>query len=199
MSIGEAGISGHSQTQFRGPSDVLVAPDGHIFVADGHGRGPFANSGDRIMKFSPEGEFVTAWGKTGSEIGEFQDPHALAMDSDGLLFVGDRHNRRIQVFDQEGNYQWHWNQFGRASGIFIDNASNIYVADSESNEIWNPGFRRGIWIADPNGWITGFIPDPDFSPDMRGTSAAEGVAVDADGNIYGAEVGPRGIKKYVRQ
>ncbi len=199
MSLGTTGYAGHGQHEFRGPSDVLVAPNGDIFVADGHGRGQFANSGDRIMKFNANGEFLMAWGSTGTAPGEFQDPHALALDSQGRLYVGDRENRRVQIFDQNGNYINHYNQFGRPSGLFIDKQDNIYVADSESRTISNPGYRRGIWIADPHGWITGFIPDPEPNPEEIGTSLAEGVAVDSDGNIYAALVGPRGMNKYVKR
>ena len=178
------------------PSDVLVAPNGDIFVADGHGRG----GNNRIVKFSSDGTFIKAWGQTGSAPGEFQDPHALAMDSEGRLFVGDRNNRRVQIFDQDGNFIAHWYQFGRPSGVFIDANDIIYVADSESNSRSNPGYKRGIRIANAkDAFVTAFIPDPVPDADQAGTSGAEGVAVDAAGNIYGAEVGPRDLKKYVKQ
>ncbi|MBW3534900.1 MAG: peptidyl-alpha-hydroxyglycine alpha-amidating lyase family protein [Gemmatimonadetes bacterium] len=196
MTLGRRGIAGDGADTFNKPSDVLVAPDGSIFVADGHDAG----GNNRIVKLAPDGSFLKAWGRTGGEDGEFRDPHALAMDSRGRLFVADRGNSRIQIFDQEGEHLATWTQFGRPSGLFIDDDDTLYAADSESNTARNPGWRRGIYIGDAaTGWVRAFIPDPEPDPDGSGTSGAEGVAVDAEGNVYGAEVGPRALRKYVRR
>jgi hypothetical protein len=92
-----------------------------------------------------------------------------------------------------------WKQFSRPSGIYIDRKDNIYVADSESGSVArnHDGWKRGIRIGSArDGSVTALIPDP--VEKATGTSAAEGVAADPDGNIYGAEVGPRAVKKYVR-
>ena len=119
------------------------------------------------------------------------------MDSLGRLFVADRGNVRIQIFDQDGNFIDQWKQFSRLSGIFIDANDLIYGADSESSATTNPGWTRGLRVGNAvTGHLLYFIPDPG---EPRGTSAAEGVAVDAEGNIYGAEVGPRQLVKYVRR
>jgi sugar lactone lactonase YvrE len=198
MSLGKAGIAGDGMDEFNQPSDVLVAPNGDIFVADGHQ----ADGNNRVMKFSADGDFIKTWGSTGKEDGEFRDPHALAMDSTGRLFVGDRANSRLQIFDQDGNHIETWTQFGRPSGLFIDGDDILYAADSESNTTWgmNRGYARGIYIGSAfDGWVTMHIPDPNQDPDNASTTAAEGVAVDADGNIYGAEVGPQQIVKYERR
>ncbi len=196
MTLGKKGVAGDGPDTFTKPSDVLVAPNGDIFVADGHD----TDGNNRIVKLSPDGTFIKAWGTMGSENGEFRDPHALAMDSQGRLFVGDRGNSRIQIFDQDGNHLETWTQFGRPSGLFIDENDVLYAADSESNARRNRGWRRGIYIGSAvDGWVTAFIPDPEPDPDNSGTSAAEGVAVDAAGNVYGAEVGPRMLRKYVRR
>ena len=196
MTLGKAGVAEDGPDTFNGPSDVLVAPNGDIFVADGHGN----DGNNRIVKFSSDGRFIKVWGTTGAEAGEFRDPHALAMDSQGRLFVGDRGNNRIQIFDQEGNHIATWTQFGRPSGLFIDENDILYCSDSESNARRNPGWKRGIRIGSAkNGWVTAFIPDPDPDPDNSATSGAEGVAADAMGNVYGAEVGGRTLRKYVKQ
>ena len=196
MTLGTPGEAGDGPDHFTKPSDVLVAPDGSIFVADGHDAG--GNS--RIVKLAPDGSFLMEWGGPGGENGEFSDPHALAMDADGRLFVGDRNNSRIQIFDQEGNHLETWTQFGRPSGLFIDDDNVLYAVDSESNRARNPGWLRGIYIGDAaTGWVSAFIPDPVPNQDEAGTSGAEGVAVDAYGNIYGAEVGPRQMRKYVKR
>jgi len=196
MTLGRKGVAGDGRDTFNKPSDVLVAPNGDIFVADGHDAG----GNNRIVKFSADGTFLKEWGSTGSEPGEFRDPHALAMDSQGRLFVGDRGNSRIQIFDLDGNHLETWTQFGRPSGLFIDANDILYAADSESNASRNRGWKRGIYIGSArDGWVNAFIPDPEPDPDNAGTSAAEGVAVDRHGNIYGAEVGPQRLRKWVRR
>jgi DNA-binding beta-propeller fold protein YncE len=99
MTLGRAGQPGSGLDQFNAPSAVLVAPNGDVFVADGHG----GNTNARIMKFTRDGKFIKTWGHKGAGAGELDIPHALAMDSRGRLFVADRGNNRIQIFDQEGN------------------------------------------------------------------------------------------------
>jgi sugar lactone lactonase YvrE len=195
MTLGKPGGSQTEKDSFYQPNDVLVAPNGDIFVAEGHG-----GNNARIVKFKSDGTLIKEIGKKGTGRVEFDQPHALAMDSKGRLFVGDRSNNRIQILDQEGTYLAEWTQFSRPSGIYIDAQDTIYVADSESGSV-NPAhkaWKRGIRIGQiATGKVEAFIPDPAESP--SNTSAAEGVAVDAAGNVYGAEVGPRALKKYVRK
>jgi sugar lactone lactonase YvrE len=195
LTLGKAGTAGEGPDVFNQPSAVLVAPNGDIFVADGHG----GNSNARIVKFTKDGKFIKTWGKKGTGPGEFDTPHTLAMDSRGRLFVGDRNNNRIQIFDQDGNFIDQWTQFSRPSGLYIDKNDVLYVADSESESATknHDGWKRGIRIGSArDGSVTAFIPDP--AGKVTGTSAAEGVAADAMGNVYGAEVGPKRLMKYVR-
>ena len=198
MTLGKAGGAAEPD-YFYQPDDVLVAPNGDIFVSEGHGAG-----NNRIFKFSKDGKLIKTWGKLGTGPGEFDQPHALAMDSRGRLFVGDRNNNRIQIFDQDGKFLAEWKQFSRPSGVYIDKNDVIYVADSESESVSrnHDGWKRGIRIGSAkDGKVTAFIPDPETRkrPEFTGTSAAEGVAADAQGNVYGAEVGPRAVKRYVKK
>ena len=214
LTIGMAGgATGPDQCCWQ-PNDVITNDNGEIFISEGHG----ANQNDRILVFSPDGKkIVRQFGKRGSGPGDFNQPHALAFDAQGRLFVGDRGNNRVQIFDPSGKFIADWPQFSRPSGLFIDRNGMLYSADSESGSV-NPAhgaWKRGLrWGSVKDGKITGFIPDPsgegvtfaekdgkpvltraDGSAGPTGTLAAEGVAVDAAGNIYGAEVGPRKVQK----
>jgi streptogramin lyase len=196
MTLGKAGVAGDGPDTFNQPSSVIVANNGDIFVGDGHG----GDSNARIVKFNKDGKFIKTWGKKGTGPGEFDTPHALAFDSKGRLFVGDRNNNRIQIFDQDGNFIAQWTQFSRPSGLFIDQHDMIYVSDSESGSVSknHPGWKRGIRVGRvKDGVVTAFIPDP--NENATGTSGAEGIAADSKGNIYGAEVGQKDLKKYVKK
>jgi sugar lactone lactonase YvrE len=196
LTLGKAGVTGDGPDTFNQPSDVVVAPNGDIFVGDGHDE----DSNARIVKFSKDGKFIKTWGKRGRGPGEFDTPHGVAFDSKGRLFVADRGNNRIQIFDQDGKFLAEWKQFSRPSGVYIDKSDVIYVADSESNNKVNPGWKRGIRVGSAkDGKVTAFIPDTEPDPEKVVTSNAEGVAADAQGNIYGAEVGPKALKKYVKK
>lgn len=196
LTLGKPGIAGGGPDTFNQPSDVITARNGDIFVGDGHG----GNSNARIVKFSKDGKFIKAWGKKGSAPGEFDTPHSLAFDSRGRLFVADRNNNRIQIFDQDGKFLEEWKEFSRISGLYIDKNDTLYAADSESSARSNPGWQRGIRIGSiKDRKVTAFIPDPEWTPNAGNTTAAEGVAVDSAGNVYGAEVGPKALKRYVKK
>ena len=197
LTLGKPG-GGREPEYFWQPNAVVTAPNGDIYVAEGHTDAPTANA--RILKFDKDGKFLRSWGKRGNGDGELLQPHALAMDSRGRLFIGDRSNNRIVIVDKDFNHLASWHQFSRPSGIYIDANDVIYVADSESGSVapnrkdWLRGIRIG---SAKDGSVTAFIPDPDTT--QRSTSSAEGVAVDRNGVIYGAEVGQRALKRYVRK
>jgi sugar lactone lactonase YvrE len=196
MTLGTAGVAGSGPNNLNQPNAIAFAPNGDMFIAQGHG----GDGGNQIAKFSKDGKYIKTWGKKGIAPGEFDLPHCLAFDSKGRLLVGDRNNNRIQVFDQEGNFIEQFMQFSRPSGIAIDKNDVIYVADSESEAVsrnhW--GWKRGIRVGSlRDGKVTAFIPDPVET--AKTTSAAEGVAVDSKGVIYGAEVVPNDLKRYVKK
>jgi sugar lactone lactonase YvrE len=149
------------------------------------------------VKFSKDGKFIKAWGKRGSGPGEFNEPHSIAMDSKGRVFVADRKNNRIEIFDQDGKFIDQWKQFGRPSGIFISKDDTLYSTDSQSDEMTNPGVKRGIRIGSAkDGTVKSFIPDPSTNPQI---AQAEGVTADAKGDIYAAGVSSMALHKFVKK
>jgi DNA-binding beta-propeller fold protein YncE len=201
LTLGKAGgnpaDSVADPASFYQPNDVITLANGDILVAEGHNDGTMSH---RIVRFDSSGKYLSQFGKRGNGPGEFMQPHALALDSEGRLFVGDRGNNRVQIMTTDGKFIADWPQFSRPSGLFIDPKSDtLYSADSESGSVNPPhkAWTRGIRIGSAkDGKVMYFIPDP--QKDLTtGTLAAEGVAVDASGNVYGAEVGPRKVQKYV--
>jgi hypothetical protein len=212
LTIGKPGGSVTGDECCYQPNDVITAPNGDIFVAQIHGAG-----GGIIHKFDKTGKFLMKWGRLpgGPEPGrgELNQPHALAMDSRGRLIVGSRSCNCVQIWDQNGKFIDQWYQFSRPSGVFVDKDDMLYVADSESgasNTTTHPGivdpatgknvtpWLRGVRIGSvKDGIVKYFIPDPE--PDHTGTSSGEGVAVDAKGNVFSAEVGQMSVKKYAKK
>jgi sugar lactone lactonase YvrE len=196
LTLGKAGITGPGPDTFNAPCDVVTAPNGDIFVADGHSASP--SSVSRIMKFSKDGKFLKAWGRVGSAPGEFRTPHSLAMDSRGRLFVADMGNFRIQIFDQEGLFLEEWKQFSRPNGIYIDKNDILYSVDAQSDEKTHPGWKRGLRAGSVKDGKVAFFISPHKTDDPDGY-LGEGVTVDADGNIYVAEVILRSVTKFVKR
>ena len=198
MTIGKPGGAIGDDCCYQ-PNDVITNAAGEIFIAEGHDTGT-----GRIRKFSKDGKLLKTWGTPGTRSGQLSCPHALAFDSRGRLFVADRRNHRLSIFDQEGNFIANWHQFSRISGLFIDRNDNLYAIDSESNNTAHPGWKTGVRIGKTTeDKVTAFIPGHDNGQPFL--AAGEGVAVDPDGNVYGAE-GPisrqaagGGLTKYTRR
>jgi len=190
MTLGHPGMPGNAEGYFNGASSVVIAPNGDIIVGDGHG----GNTNDRIVKFDKTGKQIATWGKHGKGQGEFDQLHGIAMDSQGRIFVADRGNSRVQVFDSSGKFVAEWKQFGRPSDVAIDKFDNIYVADDQSNEKTNPGFKPGIRVGSAkDGKVSAFIPMT--SPDIL---APEGVGFDDAGNVYGGWTGKMAARRFTK-
>jgi sugar lactone lactonase YvrE len=201
MRLGKAGVAGDGPDTFNQPDAVVVAENGDIFVADGHTIG---SGNARIVKFSKDGKFLMQWGEHGSGPGQFEVPHGITMDSRGRIFVADRGNRRVQIFSQDGKFLDQWTAFGAPSGLFISLHDMLYVADSVSQAddskkpTYNPGIGQGIRVGSAkDGKVAAYIPIP--PPPGAATNAPEGVAADSGGNVYGADVVLKDVRKYIAQ
>jgi hypothetical protein len=196
MTLGKEGVAGNGPDTFDQPSGIAIAPNGDIFVTDGHGKN------DRVVKFSKDGRFIKTWGHHGEGPGEFDQPHDISIGgSQNHVFVADRSNSRVQIFDQDGNFIAAWKQFGRPSAVYVAKDDTLYVSDSQSNSTVNPGYLRGITIGSAkDGSLRAFIPDPDLAQaDVNRISGASGIVADYKGTIYAADVGPHRLRKYVKK
>jgi DNA-binding beta-propeller fold protein YncE len=157
MRLGSRGVSGASQSTFNLPTDVGFAPNGDVYVSDGYG-------GARVVKYSRDGRFLLEWGKRGTGPGEFGLPHNLVVDSQGRVYVTDRDNERVQVFDAAGKFLAEWKNIGVVSALAI----------TSDGRIWT-----GAVLRDSNGNAIGRL--------SEGTGA-HGATVDAAGNVYLAQL-----------
>jgi 6-bladed beta-propeller/NHL repeat len=208
MTLGKAGVGSSEPSLFDRPTGVSIAPNGDIFVSDGHSRNKSNNA--RVVKFSSDGRFIKTWGRMGAEPGDFREPHDIYVGgSRGYVYVADRLNSRIQVFDQNGTFITAWRQFGQPSSVYVDSHNLLYVGatyqdPSRGASVNGPSTGpndRAIVVGDAiTGELKYLIPDPGDLSRMTDTgTSASGIGVDANGNIYAADVGFNNLRKYVRQ
>jgi peptidylamidoglycolate lyase len=183
MTIGQKDVAGSatSESEFNGLANVAIGSNGDIFVADGENSAPAVPPyNNRVVKFTKDGKFLKMWGTKGTEQGQFSVPHSIAVDSKDHVWVGDRGNSRIQVFDADGKFLTEYTQFGAPASIYITKDNMVYVGAKDSIVI---GKTDGTIIAKIEN-----VPDP------------HGIAVDeTTGAIYVAQVGPKAILKFVRK
>jgi streptogramin lyase len=177
FSLGQKNVAGNmdSTDAFNGASDVAMAENGDIFVSDGEGQNT------RIVKFSKDGKFIKAWGTKGAGPGQLQTPHAIFIDGQGRVWVGDRGNKRLQVFDQDGKFLDQMTQFGTPASLFIQ-GEMLYVAA--------PAPENRVTVGTTAGKVVHVI---------EGLDAPHVIAVDAEGAIYVAQSGGKAIVKFVKQ
>ena len=147
MALGERGVAGDDTSHFNMPTDVAVASDGSFYVSDGYGN-------SRIMKFSPDGTYLTSWGSKGTAPGQFDIPHSIALDSQGHVYVADRGNARLQIFDEDGKFitQWKSASLGRPWAVRINSQGYIFLIDGgDQSQFWPD--RARILKLDPAGNI----------------------------------------------
>ena len=202
MTLGTRGEPGDDQRHFDKPTDMAVTPDGDVFVTDGYGN-------NRVVHFDREGKFVKAWGKLGTGPGEFSLPHAIVVDSQGRLYVADRNNARIQVFDSTGKFLDEWRNLLVPWGFWISKDDEIWVCGSspmpwreEDGVLGCPPKDQLFMRLDTSGRVRQIWTVP------KGTDGEEkpgelnwvhGIALDSEGNIYATDIVGQRAQKFVRQ
>jgi DNA-binding beta-propeller fold protein YncE len=176
----------HGGKPFNRPTHSAVCPrTGTIFISDGYGN-------SRVHKFDPAGRHLLSWGEPGTDPGCFNIPHNIATDAAGLVYVADRENHRVQVFDGNGRYQTQWNNLHRPCGLFADPRSGLfYVGELPTHLPVNekvPNIGARVSILSGRGELVGRVGGP-FAGEKPGEFVApHGVAVDSRGDFYVAEV-----------
>jgi DNA-binding beta-propeller fold protein YncE len=180
MTLGTKGVPGDNSSHeaFNGTADLAVARNGDIYVADGEG------PNTRVVKFSQEGTFISWWGGKGTDPGQFNMPHSIALDSKGRVYVADRSNNRIQIFDGDGKFIDQWTNFGTPWGLFISKDDTMYVVDGTAA-------NNCLMIANTK--------DGKITDRIDGLSNPTAVTLDSKGAIYIAEVTGANVRKYVRK
>jgi len=187
--LGEPGVAGDDSAHFDRPTKVAVAPDGSFSVSDGY-------RNTRVMKFSPEGEFLFQWGTPGDGPGQFDLPHAVSLDSQGRVYVCDRSNARVQVFDAQGRFleQWQDSEIGRPYDLAIAPDGTAFIADGGDQPVAPPD-RSGVAVVGPDGKPVGrFGRWGNYDGEFE---IAHDVAVGPDGAVYVGDITGKRVQKFL--
>jgi DNA-binding beta-propeller fold protein YncE len=178
LTLGKKDEPGDGRDQFNEPTDVAVAPSGEFYVSDGYGN-------SRVVKFTQDGKYLKEWGKKGNGAGEFDLPHTICLDGKGRVYVGDRENNRVQVFDTEGKFLAQWKECGAPYGLFLY-GEQMLVADGRAN---------AVKVLDLQGKVLGQWGE-------KGSGAGQfdlphWLCVDSQGSVYVAEGDGQRVQKFV--
>lgn len=189
LALGERGVPGSDGAHFHQPTDVAVAPDGTFYVSDG-----YLNT--RVLKFAADGTLLFQWGTKGSGPGQFDLPHGIALDGAGRVYVADRSNARVQVFDGQGRYlrEWKGEALGRPYDVAVGKDGTAFVADG-GDQPSEPPDRSGVAVVRPDGSVSERFGrwgnyDGQFA-------LAHDVAVAGDGSVYVGDILGARIQKFV--
>jgi DNA-binding beta-propeller fold protein YncE len=183
--FGRAEIPGANIDQFNKPTDVAVDGNGNIYVTDGYGN-------SRVICFDSDGGFKFSWGEHGSMPGEFVYPHNIVIDKDNRIYIADRGNRRVQIFDANGNYLSEWTNTGQPYGLCYFNdkeQSIVFVTDGAAEG------NQNVFIVNPQGSVLGQFGGKGTEPGLFQTPHS--IAIDSQQNIYVAEVVGKRVQKFI--
>jgi DNA-binding beta-propeller fold protein YncE len=178
MTLGRQGEPGAGPDRFNQPTDVAIAPSGEFFVSDGYGN-------SRVVHFSKDGRYLKEWGTKGNGEGQFNLPHAIVLDQDGRVYVGDRENDRVQVFDPEGRFLAQWRDGGAPFGLFLTADRRLFVADGRASR---------VTVLDRDGKALQHWGEPGAGPGQFAMPHA--LCVDSHGDVYVAEINGQRLQKF---
>lgn len=182
LTLGQEGKAGETRDQFNQPADIAFGPHEELYVADGYGN-------SRVVKFAADGKFIKAWGKKGTGDGEFNLVHAVVVDDHGTVYVGDRENNRVQIFDSDGNFKGKWTEFGAPFGLFLDrHGHHFLVADGRAHK---------CLVLDPHGKVLETWGNQGTQPGQF--DLPHSVSMDSDGAVYVTEITNQRVQKFVRK
>lgn len=180
LTLGERNVKGETKRLFDRPADVAVAANGDVFIADGYGN-------SRVVKLDGRGKFLRAWGTKGDAVGEFDLPHAIRIDSKGLVYVGDRENDRIQVFNQDGQFVRMFGGFA-PFGLHITPDDKLFVADGRANKVMVMTLKGEVL----HEWGK-------LGSESGNFNMPHGITVAADGAVYVTEIRGKRVQKFLPQ
>jgi sugar lactone lactonase YvrE len=194
LTLGTPNEPGADATHFNRPTAAAVTPTGDVFVTDGYGN-------NRVVHFDAQGSFVKMWGKLGVKAGELSQPHSLSVDSKGRLYVGERNNCRIQIFDQNGRSMGQWRNLVNPWGTWITPDDQVYVCGSspkrwgKHSNLGNPPTDQLLMKLDTTGRVLSLWTFPLVKPGQQTPGHIDwihGLAVDSHGNVYVGDVSDNG-------
>jgi peptidylamidoglycolate lyase len=184
LSIGEAGVLGKDKTHFALPTDLSILEDGSVYVSDGY-------DNTRVIKFDSSGTFKMQWGSPGNQSGEFDLPHGISA-SNNRIYVADRGNSRVQVFDNKGTYisEWKDEQVGRPYGVAVSNDEQVFIIDGGDQP---DNTRSRVVILDTDGNVLDSFSAEDESDQKN---LGHDIAIGMDGAVYVVDAWARSVRKY---
>jgi hypothetical protein len=165
------------------PTDVSIAPNGDIFVAEGHGKAE-----PRVLRFDSKGTFIRSWGERGIGPGQFSMVHSIVVDASNRVYVADRQNRRVQIFDADGKYLGQWKYAGLPCGLYLSPAGRMYLAS---------GFAGQILELDRNGVVTRAMGQP--GKGLGEFGEAHFLTIGPDGEILVADTVKPALHKFIKR
>lgn len=178
MVVGRRGQGGETEKTFNSPTDVAFAPNGDFYVSDG-----YVNS--RVVQFSSDGRYIRAWGKKGEGEGEFNLPHSIAVDREGRVYVADRENYRLQVFDADGKFLTQWRNIGSPWGLDVRPDQTVFIADGHNSRILKVTLEGKVLGAfGKNGRLPGEF------------DVVHHLGLDSTGNIFASEIVNQRVQRF---
>ncbi len=170
---------------FNRPTDVALDPrTGDIYVSDGYGNA-------RVHKFSPDGKLLLSWGAPGTDPGEFDLPHNIVTSKDGHVYVADRENHRVQVFDSKGKFESQWNNLHRPCALGITPDQQVFIGElgfGMEVDRFNPGIGPRITVMDTQGRRLARVGHLGWGLEPGKFIAPHGISFDSQGSVYLGEV-----------